>query len=82
MAPRVQIYDVETGRSLGEIDRGQLEHIASLLEEESEEDRDYWIDEATLDLLAERGVDPALVARLREALDGREGFDLGWREAA
>jgi hypothetical protein len=80
MAPRIQLYDVETGRGLGEIDRTQLARLAELLEEESEEDRDYWIDEATLELLAEQSVDATLVARLREALGTRDGFDVGWRE--
>lgn len=82
MASRIQLYDVATGRGLGEIDRTQLAQLAELLQEESEEDRDYWIDEATLDLLTERGVEPGLVGRLREALGAREGFDVGWREIA
>jgi hypothetical protein len=73
---------VETGRSLGEIGEAQLRQLFDLLEEESEADRDYWIDEATLELLAERGADPALVARLRDALAGREGFDVAWRDLA
>jgi hypothetical protein len=80
MPQRIELYEVETGRSLGEIDEAQLRQLFDLLEEESEADRDYWIDEATLDLLSERGADASLVARLRDALGGREGFDVGWRE--
>jgi hypothetical protein len=80
MPQRIELYEVETGRSLGEIEEPQLRQLLDLLEEESEADRDYWIDEATLDLLAERGADPALVGRLRDALGAREGLDVGWRE--
>jgi hypothetical protein len=82
MPRRIEIYDVETGGSLGEIPEAQLRQLVELFEEESEEDRDYWIDADTLDLLAQRGTDPAFVERLRRALGSRDGFDLGWRERA
>jgi hypothetical protein len=77
---RIEIYDVESGRSLGEIAESQLQQLTDLFEEESAEDHDYWIDANTLDLLADAGAAPALVATLREALGDREGFELGWRE--
>jgi hypothetical protein len=79
MAKRVEIYDVETGGSLGEIGEAELRQLADLLEEESEEDQDYWIDGPTLELLEGQGADPGFVSRLRAALGTRDGFDLGWR---
>jgi|SoiMetStandDraft_2_1073263.scaffolds.fasta_scaffold2285874_1 hypothetical protein len=82
MARRFELYEVETGRSLGAIAEVQRQQLIDLLEEESEEDRDYWIDEPTLEMLAEHGVDQELVERLRTALAGREGFDVAWRELA
>jgi hypothetical protein len=82
MPRRIEIYDVETGRSLGEIPEAQLQQLVELFEEESEEDRNYWIDADTLDLLTGRGTDPAFVERLRVALGSRDGFDVGWRERA
>jgi hypothetical protein len=82
MAKRLEIYDVETGRSLGEIDKADLRRLIDLFEEESEEDQDYWIDEPTLEMLQEQEATPELLARLRAALGGREGFDLGWRDLA
>jgi hypothetical protein len=82
MARRVEIYDVQTGRGLGEIGETDLRRLIDLFEEESEQDRDYWIDEPTLDMLQEQGLDPGLLARLRTGLAGRDGFDLGWREVA
>ncbi len=80
MARRIELWELETGRSLGEITEAQRQQLIDLLEEESAEDRDYWIDEPTLEMLAEHGVDPELVERLRTALGGREGFDVAWRE--
>ncbi len=80
MARRIELCELETGRSLGEITEAQLQQLVDLLEEESAADRDYWIDEPTLEMLAERGVDQELIERLRHALTGREGFDVAWRE--
>jgi len=81
MPRRIELYDVETGGSLGEINEAQLQKLIDLFEEEDEEDRAYWIDADTLDMLADQeDVDPAFVERLRATLGTREGFDLGWRE--
>jgi hypothetical protein len=82
MPKRIEIYDVETGGSLGEIPEEQLRVLIDVFEEESAEDHDYWIDADSLDLLAERGADRAILDRLVSALGAREGFDLGWREIA
>jgi hypothetical protein len=82
MTKRIEMYDVATGGSLGDIDAAELRRLVDLFEEESREDQDYWIDEPTLAMLEEQGASPGLVARLRTALGGREGFDLGWREVA
>jgi hypothetical protein len=78
-ARRIEIRDTETGQSLGEITEAQLQQLVGLFEEESEADRDYWIDADTLDMLADAGADPAFVAKLRAAIGSREGFELGWR---
>lgn len=80
MPKRIEIYDVETGASLGEIPEAQLRILQDVFEEESAEDHDYWINADSLDLLAERGADRAILDRLASALGGREGFELGWRE--
>jgi hypothetical protein len=77
---RIEIRDTETGKSLGEITEAQLQQLVNLFEEESETDRDYWIDADTLDMLTDASADPAFVAKLRAAIGNREGFDLGWRE--
>jgi hypothetical protein len=81
MAPkRIELYDVETGGSLGEIPEEQLRIMRDVFEEESEEDRDYWIDADSLELLAQRGADRQVLDRLASALGQREGLELGWRE--
>jgi hypothetical protein len=79
MAQKIELFDVETGKVLGEIDETQLEQMLDLMEQEYEGDQDYWIDAATLEMLSDGGADPDLLVCLRDALAGRDGFDVGWR---
>jgi len=68
----IDIFDKETGASMGEISEAQLKFLNDQLEEESLDDRDYYINPATLDAFQAKGADPALLALLREALGARE----------
>jgi hypothetical protein len=77
----VRLYESESGDLIGTITAAQLQYLVDQLEEEDSEDRDYYIDRATLDWFDEHGVDPALEAQLREALGDREGMDIRWTKA-
>ena len=48
------------------------------LEEEYEEDQDYYINRPTLEMFAERGADPELIAFLKQALGDREDMEIVW----
>jgi hypothetical protein len=49
------------------------------LEEESSEDRDYYVDDATIDMLEEDGAPAALVSLLRSAVASHaDGLDISW----
>ncbi|MGE5602148.1 MAG: galactosyldiacylglycerol synthase [Nitrososphaerales archaeon] len=74
----IRIYDEATGTVYGTITETQLQALMSQLEEESLEDTDYYINQATLDMFEQRGVDPGLLALLRNALGGREDMDIRW----
>ncbi len=74
----IKIYDEATDTVYGTITEAQLQALMSQLEEESFEDTDYYINQATLDMFEERGVDPGLVALLRKALGDREDMDIRW----
>ena len=74
----IQLYDKETGASLGAITEEQLQFLADQLEEESPQDRDYYINEPTLDAFEAAGADPALLALLRKALGEREEMEIRW----
>ena len=74
----VRLYQSESGDLIGTITAAQLQYLVDQLEEQSLDDRDYYIDRATLDWFDEHGVDLALEALLREALGDREGMDIRW----
>ena len=74
----IKIFDEESGAVYGTITEAQLQAMMGQLEEESLEDTDYYINQATVDLFEEKKLDPALVALLRKALGDREDMDIRW----
>jgi hypothetical protein len=74
----VQLFDNDTGQPLGTITDAQLAVLTDLLEEESADDADYYINLDTLDLLAERGADAGLIDLLRKALGDRQEMEIRW----
>ena len=76
----IQLRDKETGAFVGTITEAQLQFLIDQLEEESTEDKDYYINQATLDLFEERGADADLLALLRQALDAREDIEIEWSQ--
>jgi processive 1,2-diacylglycerol beta-glucosyltransferase len=77
-APMIRLYDTETGENVGEISEAQLIFMVEQLEEESAEDRDYYINRLTLDMFTDRGADPALVTLLGNALGQRDDMEIRW----
>lgn len=76
----ITLYDNENDQRIGAIDEGQLHFLINSMEEEASDDQDYYIDELTLEYLAARGADAALLALLRGALAGRKGMTFRWGE--
>jgi len=70
----IKLYDAQTDVEIGEITQEQLNYLFEDLEEESAEDTDYYINLDTLDMFAQQGVDPALIALLRKALGDRQNL--------
>ena len=77
----IRLIDKYDGRELGRLERKQLEFLIDAFEEESSTDRDYYLDRDSLDFLAERGADAALLSVLRQALAGREDLEFRWEPA-
>jgi processive 1,2-diacylglycerol beta-glucosyltransferase len=75
----IDLYNAATGQLLGSITEPDLQVLVDALEEESMQDRDYYIDAATIDLIADGKATEHLVNLLRAALGAREGVDIRWK---
>lgn len=77
----LNLYIKDTQTLIGRLSEDQLQDLVEILVEESSDDRDYYIDETTLDYLAEQGADAALIAMIRPHVPaGEEGVEIEWRE--
>jgi processive 1,2-diacylglycerol beta-glucosyltransferase len=74
----IRLYDTQSNKLLGTITESELRFLINQLEEESPDDRDYYLEAATLDLLEEDGGDRPLITMLRQALGGRDGMEIRW----
>ena len=74
----INLYNDATGELLGSVTDADLKVLVDSLEEESSEDKDYYIDVATLDLIADGRASDHLVAILRKALGSAGGVDIRW----
>lgn len=79
----IDLYNDTTGELLGSVTEADLKVLIDALEEESTKDQDYYIDKATLDVIADGRASDHLVALLRKALGSSDGVDIRWerREA-
>lgn len=74
-----RLYRVDNGETIGQITAEQLQFLVDMLEEEDDEDQDYFIDQDTLELFSDNKCDPELLAMLEGALeDGEDGIDIAW----
>ena len=77
----IRLFDTDSGAPVGEITEDQLQFLTDELEEESTEDRDYWINRDTVDMLESHGADAQLVEILRRALGQREEMEIRWEDS-
>ena len=74
----VELKDKDTGQVLGSITEVQLQFLVDQLEEESHDDRDYYLNTTTLDALASKSADVDLIGLLRRALGDRKEMEIEW----
>jgi hypothetical protein len=75
----IALFDVASGARVGRITDQQLQALIGWMEEESTEDREYYLTAEDCELMEEQGIDPTLVTVLREALKGRDDMDLRYQ---
>jgi hypothetical protein len=76
----IDLYRCDTNQLIGSLTAPDLQRLIDALEEESADDRDYYITAATIDLIADGGATEHLVGLLRTALGSSEGVDIRWAE--
>ena len=75
----IDLYDNETNALIGSITEPELQTLIDGLEEESAEDRDYYITRETIDLLGDGKATDHLLQLLRAALGSAEGVEIRWQ---
>jgi hypothetical protein len=75
----IQLFDADTGKQLGEISEADLEFMKSQMEEESEDDHDYYIHSSLLPTWQAQGADPSLLTILTTAMSGKEDITIRWQ---
>ena len=75
----IDLYNAATNAVLGSISEAELQMLLDRLEEESLQDQDYYIDDATIELLADGGASEHLLGLLRRALGSSEGVEIRWQ---
>jgi hypothetical protein len=74
----IDLYDDATNQLIGTITEADLKVLTDALEEESTGDRDYYISQATLDVIGDGRATDHLLKLLRDALGTSEGVDIRW----
>ncbi len=74
----IQLRDKETGSLLGSISEEDLQFLIDNLEEESEDDTDYYLNRVTLEMWKEKGGGQPLIDLLESALGDREDVEIEW----
>lgn len=75
----IDLYNASTNELIGNITDVDLQVLVDRLEEESLEDKDYFIDRATIDLLADGRATDHLAGLLRRALGSSDDVDIRWQ---
>ena len=74
----IDLYNDATDQLMGSITEADLKVLQDALEEESTEDQDYFIDQATLDVIGDGRATDHLLKVLRDALGTSDGIDIRW----
>lgn len=73
-----RLFRLDTGADIGNVSDKQLAFLVEQLEEEHDDDQDYYIDRDTLELLSDNGIDEELMALLEKALGDDDSMDIAW----
>jgi hypothetical protein len=75
----IDLYNATANQLLGSITESDLKVLVDALEEEGVQDQDYYIDAATIDVIADGKATEHLVGLLRKAVGAGDGVDVRWQ---
>jgi hypothetical protein len=76
----IDLYINDTNELVGSITDADLRVLVDALEEESEDDQDYWIDKATIDVLGDGRATEHLLTLLRKAVGSSNSVEIRWEK--
>jgi hypothetical protein len=76
----IDLYNNTTNTLIGSITESELQVLIDRLEEESTTDRDYYIDQATIEMLGDGTATDHLLQLLRAALGSEQGVEIRWQQ--
>lgn len=74
------LYNKQSGALLGQISDADVQCLVDVLEEEDSQDKDYFVDLDTVDILENNGASESLLKILRTAIGATEGVEVRWAE--
>lgn len=78
----IDLYNDATNQLIGTITPADLRVLQDAMEEESTTDRNYFVDQATLDVIGDGRASDHLMGLLRAAVGAGEGIDIRWEQRA
>ena len=73
-----RLIRLDSGDEIGTINDKQLAFLVEQLEEEHDDDKNYFIDRETLELLSDNGADPELLDVLEKGMGDDDEMDIAW----
>jgi hypothetical protein len=74
----IKMRDKDTGAMLGSISEENLQFLIDNLEEESDDDTDYYLTRETVEMLIANGASDDLIKLLNNALGDKDDVEIEW----
>ncbi len=74
----VNLRDKDSGTTVGTISEDDLQFLIDQLEEEGDEDKDYYLNRTTFEMLKTNGASQALLDILEPIFKDREDIEIEW----
>ena len=76
----IRLRDKDSGSEIGTISDEDLQFLVDQMEEEYDEDWDYYIAAPLVDTLEQNGASAGLLGLLRGAIGDRDGIEIQWSQ--